>query len=365
MRSTTLFGRFIGLLALFSVSACTCQKAVAEEVEVHSFEVTTSLVTDTDITAEYVAQVHAAQHIELRALEKGYLEGIFVDEGQSVKKGQRMFQLMPAVYDAELKREEAEAEFAHIEYENVKKLADGKIVSMNELALAKAKMSKADAELKLAQVHRSLTDIHAPFDGLMDKFHVRKGSLLDEGELLTTLSDNSKLWVYFNVTESEYLDYKNQMAQSNNLPAKLVMANGKQFAHDGVVDTIEADFNSETGTIAFRATFPNPEGLLRHGETGKVLIARSIKDARIIPQKATFEVLDKKLVFVVDKDNIVHTRAIVVAEEIPQLYVIASGLADGEKVLIDGLKKVRDGDKIEPRFIEPKTVMSHLEVHSE
>lgn len=264
--------KFIGYFAfaIIALTSCHAEKHKAEEGAV--FLVTSPVRTDTEITKSYVAQIRAIQHIEIRALERGYLESIFVDEGQLVKKGQRMFQVMPALYQAELQKAQAEAEFAQIEYQNTKMLADKNVVSANELGLGKAKLDKAKAEMALAQVHRDLTEIKAPFDGIMNRFHVRHGSLLEEGELLTTLSDNSKMWVYFNVTEAEYLDYKSR-AQTGDAAAvvKLVMANGKVFGEAGKVETIEADFNNETGTIAFRSLFSNPDGLLRHGETGNVL----------------------------------------------------------------------------------------------
>lgn len=326
------------------------------------FEATSPLRTDMEATREYVCQIRAIQHIELRALESGYLEGIFVDEGQAVKRGQQMFQILPTLYTAELQKAKAEAAVAQIEYQNTKKLADGNVVSPSELALSKAKLDKANAEQEIAKVHLDFTGIKAPFDGIMNRLLVRRGSLLEEGELLTTLSDNSKMWVYFNVNEAEYLDYKSRADSGAASMVKLVMANGKLFANPGKVETIEADFNNETGTIAFRATFANPDGLLRHGETGKVLMTSPLKDALVLPQKATFEILDRKYVFVVDKEGVVRARQIAVAQELPQVYVVGSGLTEKDRVLLEGLRKVKDGDKVSTKYLDPKEVVSHLEV---
>ncbi len=331
------------------------------------FSVTSPIKLDTSVTKKYVCQIHSTQHIELRALERGYLQEIFVDEGQFVKKGQLMFQIMPRLYQAELQKSEAEKHFAEIEYQNTKKLADGNVVAPNELALAEAKLDKAKAELALAQVHLDFTQVRAPFDGIMDHFHVRKGSLVEEGELLTTLSDNHEMWVYFNVPEAEYLDYKIELSKDSTHPltVKLLMANNKLFEYEGVVNTIEADFNSETGNIAFRATFPNQKGLLRHGETGSVLVQAPLKDALLIPQKATFEILDKKYVFVVDEDGLVRSRQIKVGAELPHLYQVNSGLKDSDRIILEGLRKVRDGDQIVMDYLEPTEVISHLELHAE
>ena len=264
-----------------------------------------------------------------------------------------------------MQKAQAEADFAEIEYQNTKQLSEKNVVSPNELALAKAKLNKAKAELALAQTHLQFTEIKAPFDGIMDHFQVRLGSLVNEGDLLTTLSDNSEMWVYFNVPESEYLNYKSNVTEENMLKVNLLMANNQLFKYPGVVKTIEADFNNETGNIAFRATFPNPDKLLRHGETGNIEMTIPLKNAIIIPQKSTYEVLEKKYVFVVDKNNVVHSREITIASEMPDLYVVKEGLKENEKIMLEGIRKVKDGDKIEYEYENPKDVLPKLRVYVE
>jgi membrane fusion protein (multidrug efflux system) len=298
-------------------------------------------------------------------MEKGYLENIFVDEGQFVKKGQQMFKIMPQIYNAELQKAQAETNFAEIEYQNTKQLSEKNVVSPNELALAKAKLDKAKAEQSLAQTHLQFTDIKAPFDGIMDHFQVRLGSLINEGDLLSTLSDNSEMWVYFNVPESEYLNYKSHATEENLLKVNLLMANNSVFAYPGVVTAIEADFNNETGNIAFRATFPNPKSLLRHGETGNIQMGIPLKGAIIIPQKATYEVLEKKFVYVIDKDNKVKSREITVAAELPHIFIISKGLKENDKILLEGLRQVEENQKIEYKFVKPDSLISHLNLYAE
>ncbi len=357
---------------LFLVSVATvlfftsCNHEKHEKEAETKFLVTSPMQMDTLFFHEYASQIHSISHIELRSQERGYLQNIYVDEGQSIKKGQLMFQIMPLIYQAEMHKSEAEAHFAEIEYQNTKTLADSNIVSQNELALAKAKLDKAKAELELSQAHLGFTDIRAPFDGMMGRFNdVRLGSLIDEGELLTTLSDNSKMWVYFNVPESEYLDYATK-AKDNKQHVKLQMANNQIFDQEGIVETIEADFNNETGNIAFRATFLNPKGILRHGETGNILMPVSIKNALIIPQKSTFDILDKKFVFVIDENNVVNTRQITVGEELPHLYIVTEGVTVKDKILLEGLRKVKNNEKIHYDFVNPQVVLSELDnLHAE
>jgi membrane fusion protein (multidrug efflux system) len=359
--------RILMFMCLCALLCCTgCGSKKDEKEEGLRFSVTSPLRKDTLVIKDYVCQIRAIQHIELRALERGYLQNIFVDEGKFVKQGQMMFQILPLMYKAELQKAEAEAKFAEIEYLNTKQLADSNVVSRNELALAKAKFDKAKAEVSLAQVHLGFTEIKAPFDGIMDRFQVRLGSLVNEGDLLSTLSDNSKMWVYFNVPESEYLNFRMNEKKDSLMKVNLLMANNLLFGYPGIVQTIEADFNNETGNIAFRATFPNPKGLLRHGETGNIQMTVQLKNALLIPQKSTFEILEKKYVFVVDKDNIVHQREINIEAEMPDLYVIRGGVTANEKVVLEGIRKMKDKDKIaEYEYLDPKVVIPHLKVYVE
>ena len=348
---------------LIILTSCDAKKEKKEEHT--AFLVTNPIKKDTSITKDYVSQIHSFRHIEIRALEKGYLQKISVDEGQQVKKGQAMFQIMPNIYQAELEKAKAESQAAKIELQNTQLLADGNVVSQNELALANANYKKANAEVALAQTHLGFTKITAPFDGIMDHLEAREGSLLDEGELLTTLSDNSKMWVYFNVPEAEYLDYITSSDKDSKKEVELLMANNKRFNQNGIVETIEGEFNSETGNIAFRATFPNPDGILRHGETGSVLMTVPFKDVIIIPQKATFEVLDKTYVFIVDKDNVVRQKEITIGAELPHLFVVSKGLSENDTVLLEGIRMVKNNEKIHTKFLEPNKVLAELDLYAE
>jgi membrane fusion protein (multidrug efflux system) len=353
----------LSLVVLLFNTSCNSKKEEKEEKT--KFLVTNPVEKDTAITKEYVAQIHSIRHIELRAQERGYLENIYVDEGQFVKKGQLLFRIMPKLYEAELRKSKAEAGFAEIEYKNTKKLSDGNVVSPNELAMAKAKWDKANAEVALSQIHLQFTEIRAPFDGIIDHFHVRPGSLVDEGDLLTELADNSSMWVYYNVPEAEYLDYQSKVNKGIKMKVSLKMANEQIFNYPGVVETIEADFDNETGNIPFRATFPNPKKLLRHGETGSIQMQVKLNHAILIPQKATFEVLDKKYVYVVTKDNVVKSREIVIEAEMPHLFAIKKGLSVNDRILLEGLRMVQENEKIEVKYEKPEYVLSHLELYAE
>lgn len=353
----------LGCFIILSLTSCQTEKNHTEEKI--TFLVTSPIKMDTVVTKEYVCQIHAISHIELRAQERGYLQSIYIDEGQHVKKNQLLFRIMPNLIEADVLRAKSEVQLAEIEVENSQALFDKNVVSKNDLAMAKAKLSRAKADLYMAKTHLQFTEIRAPFDGIIDKFKVRLGSLIEEGDLFTTLSDNSSLWVYFNVPEAEYLDYMSRSKKENTSEVKLQMANNVIYPHQGKIETIEADFNNETGNIAFRATFENPDGLLRHGETGTILLNSPLKNVLIIPQKATFEVLDQKYVFVVDKNNRVKSRNITVGFEFQHLFVVTSGLSIGDKIVMDGLRKINENDTIKYKYIHPKKAIKSLDLYAE
>jgi membrane fusion protein (multidrug efflux system) len=336
--------------------------------EHHKIVATSPKAMDVVITQEYVCQIHSQRHINVCALENGYLQEVLVKEGQAVKKGDSMFKIVPVLYKAKLDAENAEARLAELEYNNTKKLFEGKnpVVSQNEVLLFEAKLAKARAKAELAQAEMNFTNVIAPFDGIVDRLHEQLGSLIKEGDILTTLSDNSLMWVYFNVPERRYLEYMAGLKQDEEDPRiELVLANGNKFKQTGKIGAIEAKFNNETGNIPFRADFPNPDGLLRHGQTGNVLIHRALHDAIIIPQRATFEILDKRYVYVVGKDDVLQQREIVIQNEMDDIFVIKKGLAVDDKIVLEGIRQVHEGEKVEYEFRRPEEVIGKLKNRAE
>lgn len=360
MMNKLLLGLGLSVLLLSA-----CHKTEEPKEEILKLEVTHPLLKDTSITKEYVSQIRAFRQIELRTLERGYVKSIYVDEGQTLAEGQQIFKIMPNVYEVDLQKAKAEAEMVRIEYQNTKALNEKNIVSPNELSLAKAKLDKASAEVSLAQTHLGFTNINAPFSGIMGHLDVKVGSLVEEGDLLSKLSDISKMWVYFNVPEAEYLDFKTKKIDHNPVEVHLKMANGDVFNQQGKVEVIEADFDNKTGNIEFRAVFPNPDKTLRHGETGNILMNIPFKNALIIPQKATFEILDKLYVYVVNKDNKLEQRLITVAAELPNVFIVKSGLKANDMVLLEGLRRVHNGEKIELNVQSAEKVIAQLNLHAE
>ncbi len=351
---------FICLFAFIGLTACKIKKE--EKPEQAKLTITNPVMMDTSFTKEYVAEIQSIQNIELRAKVKGYLETVLVDEGQLVNTGQMLFTIRSREYDAELAKAQAKVKTTELEMKNVKTLAEKNIVSQTELSLAIAKLNEAKAEAGIAEANLSFTKIAAPFGGTIDRLKFKIGSLIDEGTVLTSLSNNKDVYAYFNVSEQEYLDYKTHTKKEEKNAITLLLANNLPHKYKGTIETIEGEFDKNTGSIAFRAKFPNPDLLLKHGETGKVQLTVDIKNALIIPQKATFEIQDKTFVYIVDENNVVKSRNITIKQKLPNLYVIEKGLSVTDKILLEGIQSVKEDDKILTVMIPSKQVIEQLQL---
>jgi membrane fusion protein, multidrug efflux system len=363
----------LALPALISLSLPACLPMHAKEngshQEHHQIAVTSPQAKDVLTTQQYVCQIRSQRHINVRALENGYLEEITIKEGQAVKQGDVLFEIVPILYKAKLEAKLAEVQVAQVKFKNTWKLHyenNPPVVSLQEVALAQAELDRVKAEAKLAEAELNFATVRAPFDGIVDRLHEQHGSLIKEGDVLTTLSDNSVMWVYFNVPEAQYLEYvAGPGRDKESREIELVLANGSKFPYTGEIGAIEAKFNNETGNIPFRADFPNPHGLLRHGMTGNVLIRRTLKNALVIPQRAVFEILNKRYVYVVDKEDVVHQREIAVQNEMDDVFVIQSGLGVDDRIVLEGVRQVREGDKVEYEFRPPEQVLAQLKHKAE
>jgi len=265
---------------------------------------------------------------------------------------------------AAVKSAQAELKYAEIELENTKRLLDKNIMAKPEYDLAAVKVDALKANLEEAQsdeaqanLKLSLTEIKAPFDGIINRIPNKKGSLVEEGTLLTTISNTDEVYAYFHVSEKEYLDFvAENKTQTNKQSGRkeevaLVLANGELYKHKGIIETSESEFDQSTGNIAFRAKFPNTEHLLKHGGNGKIVIKKPVKKALIIPQKTTFEIQDKLYVYVVKPDSVVEQRNIVSNIRLPHLFIVETGLSPDEKIIYEGVQSVKEGDKIIPELI--------------
>lgn len=362
---------------LSGLLACSSNSKM-EKREVHEIvlPVTQVIAKDTIMHHEYVADIQAVRNVELRARVEGFLEKIYVDEGQTVKKGQLLFSINDEEYRAEMAKAKAnmestiaEAKAAELEIDRLRVLVEKNVISDTELEVALARLNAVKARIEEARwaesnaaLRLSYTKIRAPFNGIIDRIPFKIGSLIDHGTLLTTVSDVSEVFVYFNVSEGEYLEYVKSRVQSeekSNDVVGLVLADGTPYPYAGSIETMEGEFHPSTGSIAFRARFPNPNILLKHGATGKIRMANTLNDAILVPQKSVFEIQDKNFVFVVDANNQVRMRNFTVKTRFSHYYIVEEGLEPGDKIVYEGIQEVRDGMQIVPKPIGADSIVTY------
>ena len=362
------------LLIVVCLSGCAgdAKERVAEQQPF--IPVTQIVAKDTVVDRTYVADINAYRKTEIRARIQGYIEQIYVDEGKEVKEGQLLFRINADEYMAQLREEkatlasaEAEARTAQLELGQVKLLVEKNVISNTELEVARAKrdaysakVEEAKSRVASAALKVEYTSIRSPFTGIIDRIPFKIGSLIDEGSLLTTVSDTRFVYAYYNVSESEYLDYMQKKLEQTNEDsddATLILADGSEHPQTGKIETMDGEFENTTGTIAFRALFPNPDKILKHGASGKVKLMTTLKDAVIVPQKATFEIQDKTYVYVVDDQNQVRMQSITPKLRFSHFYIVEEGVESGDKVVYEGLQNVKEGMKISPTAVPMDSLM--------
>lgn len=355
------------VILLYAAMAVSCSnKNTSKETAV--VNVSTVVVEKKDLKLDdvYVADIQAVRNVEIRSSAQSYLETIFVDEGEHVKEGQILFKLRDNEFRNEVLKARAQLNVAgadkiqaEVEYERVKGLVDKKIVASTELALAASKVKvaasrveEATSNLEIANHRLSYTNIRAPFDGFIDRIPLKKGSLVSEGTLISSISDINSVYAYFNISENEYLKYRRMLVDdtaSGQEVASLILSDGKEYDHRGRIEAVTSEFEENTGSIAIRARFPNPAHLLRHHATGKIKLSDHHSGALLVPQRSTFEIQDKTYVFVVDKNNVVHMRHFTPAGRADQNYIVGAGLAEGEVIAWEGIQFLKEGMKVNPQ----------------
>lgn len=355
------------LLTLFVLSACSPKDNKEETTEaISEIPVIRLTARDTTLAHHYVTDIQSIKNVEIRARVQGFIEKILVDEGQNVKKGQLLFQFNGLEYRIALTKAEAGlssaqtgVKIAEVELARIKALVDKKVISKSELDLGAARLNEANARLADAKAsvadadHKlSYTSVRAPFDGVIDRIPLKTGSLVSEGALLTTVSDNQEMYTYFDITENEYLEYKrtDHGKFAHNNEAHLILSDGTRYPVAGKIQTHESTFSGNTGSIAFRAKFANPQHMLKHGASGKIELVSKLQNSLLVPQKAVFEIQDKNYVFVMDDKQQVKMKSFVPQMRIAEYFVVQSGLTDGEVIVYEGVQSIQDGSTIKPVF---------------
>lgn len=332
-----------------------------------------------EVPQTYICEIQAVQFVEVRAKVEGFVDRIYVDEGEFVTKGKPLFQLTSMEFNemvngatARLMQAQAEAKAATLEVERLKILVDKNIITSSELELAKSKravaesaITEAESTLKNAKTGLSYTTIRAPFDGIVDRIPFKTGSLVTAGDLLTNITDISEVFAYYRINENEYLTYMRKKIESEGEEAivedmNLILSDGEIYQHSGILETMEADFERGTGSIAFRVRFPNPDGLLKHGASGKIQMTSQLDDIYLIPQKSTFEIQDFNYVYVVNKENNVKVRSFKPLRR-HDVYYASESFQTGDRIVYEGIQQVKDGIKIQPKMVASEEAYGEVE----
>lgn len=323
---------------------------------------------------EFTASVEGTKDIEIRPQVNGYIERIFVDEGAHVKKGQNLFQINDRPYHealntakATLNAARANLATAEINVNKLKPLVESNIISdvqyktaQSAYDAAKANVAQAEASVQNARINVGYALIKAPADGYIGRIILKTGSLVgtSTAEPLTVLSDINKVYAYFSFSENDFIQFKNQFGGKSveekikQLPeVELLLSDNSIYPKKGKVEMVAGQFNHTTGSISLRAIFPNAEGLIRSGNTGKVRIPRSSTTDLIVPQEATFELQDKVFVFTLTDSNKVSSTPIHVTGTSGNYYLVDKGIAAGQKIVYSGLDRLQDGAVIQPQTI--------------
>lgn len=347
-----------GALALVMLS-CSQNKDEnrKENIEVPILKV---VEKDTVVSNSFVTDIQAKKNIEIRSRMMGLMQDVYVNEGQIVKKGQVLFKINDSEYQMELaklnanvRQAEADIRIASIEVSQLQSLYNKKYVASNELDLAKAKLESAKAKKAYAMAEKdavlqkiNFTRITAPFDGVIDIIPFKEGSLIENGALLTTLSQLDEILAYFSIPENLYFELTSENKLNNHQKIELILPNGKNYEFGGTLNTAESEIDRNTGSIRYKVAFPNPDRLIKHGTSGKLVISEDQPKSILIPQKSTFSIQDKTYVFVVDKNNKVKQKNIVVSSTLNDSYLIESGLNRNDIIVLEGTQSLRDGDVI-------------------
>jgi len=324
------------------------------------------------IVKDYIGTIEGKLNVEIRPLVEGVLEEIYVDEGDYVEKGQDLFKVNPLPYQEILNNaiasenvEKAKLKNARLEIERLQPLIDNEVIAPIQLQsalanyeIAKASLARASAAVASAQINLGFTLIKAPVSGYIGRIPKRVGNLSTKGEKtpLTVLTDVSEVYVYFSMSESDYLYFTKKNVNDsvkNSLgsiipEAKLILADGKEYNKYGIVDAVNGQVNRSTGSISLRATFPNSQDIMRSGNTGTIKLKESKKGVILVPQEATTTIQDKVFVYLLNKDNTVQLQEIKIDGTADKKYIVVDGLDINDVIILTGFNKFNKDTTVNP-----------------
>ncbi|SFC98627.1 efflux RND transporter periplasmic adaptor subunit [Algibacter pectinivorans] len=307
---------------------------------------------------DYPATIEGIVNSDVRAKTSGYIEKVFVDEGQKVRKGQALFKLETQSLSQDAGAAKARVNVAQVEVDKLIPLVEKNIISPVQLETAKANLAQAKANYSSVTANIGYATIKSPIDGYVGAINFREGALISPNDAtpLTTVSEIDQVYAFFSFNEAQYIDHlqrsegQNKAERIKNSPdLSLVLANGKMYSEKGRIQTSTGQINQSTGTIQIRAAFNNPNEILTNGNSGKIRIPTEYKDAVVVPQSATFEQQGNIMIYKLVADNKVATSILKVKGTVDNLYVVESGVKANDKIVVSGVGKLRNGMVISPQ----------------
>jgi membrane fusion protein, multidrug efflux system len=329
---------------------------------------------------EYPATVEGSTNVEIRPQVSGYLEKIYVQEGTYVSKGQPLFRINSKEYNelsnsaaATIQAAKAAVEKAQVEYDRLKPLVENQVIAEVQLKTAKANLDAAKAAHAQAVSGKGSADITlgytlitAPVSGYIGPIPFKQGSLVGKGETqpLTVLSEVNNVHAYFSMSEADFLSFistyegKSTEEKIQHIPAvNLQLPDNTIYGPKGKIELVQGQFDRNSGTISFRAVFPNNEKLLRSGITGKIRIPSLHQSQILVPQESTYELQDKVFVFALGDSNKVFSKQIAISGKSGNNYLVSNGLTSGEKIVYSGIQRLKDGAVITPQPISADSAL--------
>jgi len=366
------------LLLCYILMACvscsekkqSAEKGAAPEPETYS--VLTLPVKSATLYLTFPAVLEGKQDVEIRPKVDGFVEAIYIDEGSAVKKGQKLFKLSAPQYQEEVNNAQAqiitaesELNSAELQLNKTRPLVDKGIISHYELDFAtnslkgkKAAVAQAKSRLSNARTNVGYTNIVSPINGIVSAIPFKVGSLVSSStaQPLTTISNNGDIYAYVSLNEKQLLSFsttypgKTINEKIRNLPPVLLtLSDGKAYPNPGKVETVNGLINTETGSASFRAIFPNTSGIIRSGGSASLRVPQHMENIILVPQKSTFELQGKHFLYTIDKNSVVKSTEIEIAQTTTgQFFVVKSGLKAGDRIVIEGSETLKDGVKIKP-----------------
>ena len=345
-----------GTVSLLILASCGKRTGLQQQAEPQEYDIIAVSKQDAVLQSVYPATIKGKQDVEVRPRIEGFIQEIYVDEGSIVRKGQSLFKIESPQTEQALITAGASVSTAKINVDRLRPLAEKGIISEVQLATAEESYKSAQAVLKNAEEARKWSVVTSQVDGVVGSISYRQGSLVNSGNILTTIANTSDVYAYFSLNEKVLMSLLSEMEGSTqaekikNLPeVTLILADGTEYPEKGQIETISGLVNVTTGSANFRAKFANKDGFLRSGISGKVIIPQEVHDVFVIPQNATFQLQDKVLVFKVQGDSVV--QAVISAIPLPdgKNYAVSAGLSAGERIIESGVTTLRHGSKIKEK----------------